>query len=112
MLAKIPLKLTPYTNERAHWRTLQKRKQQEKRITKAIMVASPKMGLPLLVTFTRYSPRKLDDDNLPSCFKYIRDEVARWFGCGDSPDDPISWVYKQEKAKEIYSTIQIEEVKE
>ena len=38
---------------------------------------------PLVVTITRYGPRRLDDDNLDTACKYVRDEVARTIGLDD-----------------------------
>lgn len=53
---------------------------------------------PMVVTFTRVSPRKLDDDNLAFAFKGIRDEVAAYFGMDDA-DPRIEWRYAQAKGK-------------
>jgi len=36
------------------------------------------------VTFVRLSPSTLDDDNLQSAFKHIRDATFAWLACGDS----------------------------
>lgn len=66
---------------------------------------------------TRLSPRLLDDDNLRSAFKWIRDEISVCLipekrttyidkngkvrevkGRADD-DERICWAYKQEKAK-------------
>lgn len=66
-------------------------------------------SLPAVVTLTRVGKRQLDDDNLAAAFKSIRDEVAVWLGCGDSPKDPIEWRYQQE-AGEYAVKIEIEEV--
>ena len=48
------------------------------------------------VTLTRLGARTLDEDNLQSAFKRIRDAVAKHLGHDDSPGSPIRWVYKQE----------------
>jgi len=36
------------------------------------------------VTLVRLSPNQLDDDNLQSAFKHIRDATFAWLACGDS----------------------------
>jgi hypothetical protein len=36
------------------------------------------------VTLVRLSPNQLDDDNLQSAFKHVRDAVFAWIACGDS----------------------------
>ena len=46
----------------------------------------------------RGSPRKLDDDNLASGFKAVRDGVADWLGIDDG-SPRICWQYAQEKSK-------------
>lgn len=69
------------------------------------------LSLPVSVTFTRVAKCELDDDNLPNAFKSIRDEVAKWLGCGDGPKDPIKWHYKQE-AGDYQVKIEIVEVKQ
>ena len=39
--------------------------------------------LPVVVTITRIGPRRLDNDNLESACKYVRDEIARAYGVDD-----------------------------
>ena len=51
------------------------------------------------VTFIRTSPRFLDDDNLASAFKAVRDEVAKLLGVSDAPGGPVVWKYEQRKGK-------------
>ena len=43
--------------------------------------------------------RELDDDNLRSALKGLRDEVARWLGADDA-DKRIVWVYAQQQRAE------------
>lgn len=50
------------------------------------------------VTFTRIAPRELDDDNLRSSFKSIRDGVADAFGCSDR-DPRLLFEYAQERGR-------------
>lgn len=66
---------------------------------------------PLVVTFTRYGKRLLDDDNLSGSFKSIRDEVAAQLGRDDGPGSGIMWRYTQHKAKDYWIRIDVEMVK-
>ena len=56
-----------------------------------------KVKPPCVVTFTRLSPRALDDDNLRGACKPIRDEVARMLGVDDGPSSLVRWNYAQRK---------------
>lgn len=51
------------------------------------------------VLFIRTGPRFLDDDNLASAFKAVRDEVAKLLGVSDAPGGPVVWRYEQRKGK-------------
>ncbi|MCX6950626.1 MAG: hypothetical protein NTV51_00320 [Verrucomicrobia bacterium] len=51
------------------------------------------------VVFVRTSPRQLDDDNLASAFKAVRDEVASLLGVSDAPGGPVQWRYEQRRGK-------------
>lgn len=50
--------------------------------------------LPIVVTFTRYAPGRLDDDNLRMAFKAMRDGIADRLGLQDN-DPRITWAYEQ-----------------
>jgi len=58
---------------------------------------------PLVVTMTRISPPSatgwmpLDDDNLASALKAVRDEVAAQLGVDDGRAAPVRWVPAQEE---------------
>ncbi len=52
----------------------------------------------IVVALTRCAPRALDDDNLASSFKAVRDAVAAYLGLDDR-DSRLRFVCKQEKAK-------------
>ena len=52
-----------------------------------------------VVRLTRAAPAELDDDNLSSAFKAVRDAVAAWLGVDDSPRSPVRWKYAQERVK-------------
>lgn len=55
------------------------------------------MALPAAVTLTRLGPRTLDDDNLRTSLKAVRDGVADAFGCGDDADSGLTFAYGQER---------------
>lgn len=64
---------------------------------------------PCKVTFTRYSCRACDDDNLASAFKFVRDQLCREIGIDDGSPD-ISFEYKQVRIpkREHYFELEIE----
>ena len=94
-----PLRVDAWTNVRGHWRTTQKRKDREKQTTSWLLRSMALPDLPVVVTFTRISPRDLDDDNLPSAFKYVRDTIAAHYGTHDGTTAPITWCYQQRRAR-------------
>jgi hypothetical protein len=96
----IPVKLDAWTNLRGHWRTLEKRKTKEKTVTSTVLSYQRLPPLPIVVTLTRVGPRDLDDDNLPSAFKYVRDTIALVYGTHDGPSAPITWHYSQRRARD------------
>lgn len=53
--------------------------------------------LPARVTFTHVG-RAMDDDNLRSAFKALRDEVANWLGVDDGGTE-VAWEYQQRAGK-------------
>lgn len=65
---------------------------------------------PLVVHLTRISPGALDDDNIRTALKNIRDQVARELGIDDR-DPLVKWDYDspgQEKGPRGYSAVRIE----
>lgn len=88
-------------NTREHWAVRGKRKKAQRSAVYMTMLDYPEayIGHPCSVTLTRYASRLLDDDNLASAFKSIRDEVAHRIGLDDAPGSGISWHYEQSKTK-------------
>lgn len=83
-----------------HWRKRQDRaRAQRLAAANAVRLAS-KAGLgsvlPAVVTITRVASRSLDDDNLASSQKAIRDGIADALGIDDG-SDRVLWRYKQER---------------
>jgi hypothetical protein len=98
---ELPIRTVSEANSREHWRAKNARKtaqQTEVRAEwlKAIRKRNVYLQTPYAVRLTRLGPRKLDDDNLRSAFKGIRDEVARLLGVDDG-SDLIRFEYGQEK---------------
>lgn len=96
---RFPVRLKSWTNERLHWTAAHKRKQMERQLLAIGVPLGALPSTPALVTFTRYSPRMMDDDNLPSCFKVLRDELAKMYRLDDGPRSPLSWRYEQVQTK-------------
>ena len=90
----IPMKLPSLANERMHWRKMATLKRKQRAVTKLCMMSAVIPPLPLVVTITRVGPCKLDDDNLASACKYVRDEIAAAVGVDDGSDQ-YTWQYKQ-----------------
>jgi len=63
---------------------------------------------PATITFTRYSLKTMDTDNLAGAFKHVRDALAREIGIDDG-DTRVTWKYGQETIhkREHYFTIKI-----
>ena len=103
----VPRRVVPGLNERGHWATREMRRKTEREV--GYMAA---LGVPAaearVVTFTRYAPGFLDSDNLPQCFKHVRDGIAVRFCVNDSISGPIRWHYRQEKTKAGCYGIRIE----
>ncbi len=90
----IPIRLPSLANTRMDWRRMSRLKVSQRGATAACMHGHAIPSLPLLVTITRVGPRQLDDDNLASACKYIRDEIARAVGVDDG--SPLyTWRYEQ-----------------
>lgn len=104
----IPIRVQSEANLREHWRKSSARKQAQRGTTKAWLHRGIAPSLPCHVHLVRIAPRDLDDDNLASGFKAIRDEVAAWIGADDKPGSGITWSYGQERGKPKEYAIRIE----
>jgi hypothetical protein len=95
---RIPLKTVSEANTRGHWSLKAKRAKKQRSVTaltlKAFYRTPPEP--PLIITITRIAPRDLDDDNLRSALKAVRDGIADWLSCRDN-HPLIRWEYGQEK---------------
>ena len=93
MRVTLPLKLVSVANRREHWSVRARRARAHRQA--AIVVPRPDFAPPYTVTITRIGPRRLDDDNLASAAKALRDGIADRLGMDDG-DSRISWRYRQD----------------
>lgn len=128
ILFDLPLKTVSEVNSCEHWTAKHKRHKQQQAFVRMFYASKlSDVKLPCKVTFTRLSPRSIDSDNLPTCFKYIRDELSellnpekdfyeKWIknknyrglkGHADSTTE-ITWIYSQQKSKNIGVRIEID----
>lgn len=99
LLLDLPLKTVSEINRRDHWATKSRRhkaQQYEVNIEWKKKLGTRRIQLPCRVTFTRIGPKALDDDNLRSACKSVRDEVARLLNSHDGFGSPVQWAYKQQ----------------
>lgn len=108
---RIPLRLKSAANLREHWAVKAKRVLKERTATGIIarrkvpdLAAAPGA---FVATLTRVAPRALDDDNLRSAFKAVRDELAKQMGVDDR-NPRVRWEYGQEKGKPKEYAVKIE----
>jgi hypothetical protein len=92
---ELPLRLVSVANVREAWQARARRT----KLHRNAAVAVPRVPLPVLVTITRLGPRALDDDNLSSSAKALRDGIAARLGVDDGRTDLIRFRYAQEKSK-------------
>lgn len=91
----VPVRTVSEANGRDHWRVKAKRTKQHRRWAAALC---PRHALPCVVTMTRLSAGELDDDNLRSALKAVRDGIADALGVDDR-DPRVRWEYGQAKCK-------------
>lgn len=65
---------------------------------------------PWLVTLTRIGGKKLDDDNLQSSLKVVRDCVADWLQVNDGDRTRVRWKYRQRPGWASAVRIEIREI--
>jgi hypothetical protein len=87
-----------------HWRVRQQRARSQRTTTRSLMHHA--LGFwgepwitrsPVTITLVRISPRPLDDDNLASSQKAVRDGIADALNGGEDRSPRIVWRYEQEK---------------
>lgn len=98
MIIELPLRIESVANKREHWAAKAKRTKAHRQTAWALMAQKRRPKLPCIVTLTRIAPRQLDDDNLRSAFKAVRDGIADRLGVNDR-DQRVVWIYAQERGK-------------
>jgi len=89
------IKTVSEANQREHWRVRNARKKSQQADFAALWWRNGgQVEPPAMITFTRYSCRLLDNDNLAGAFKHVRDELARQIGIDDG-DERVKYRYEQ-----------------
>jgi hypothetical protein len=124
----IKVKTVSEANSSEHWTAKAKRHKSQQFFVRMLYQQRIKdVRLPCTIILTRLAPRKLDDDNLVSSMKYIRDELSECIfpemkktyvnskgkvacikGRADS-DSRITWKYEQQKHNQLEIKIVIED---
>ncbi len=95
MKLRFDIKTVSEANQAEHWsRKHRRKKDQQNDFAMLWRQHQRTLLLPLTVTFTRYSCKVLDTDNLAGAFKHIQDELARQLGVDDG-DGSVQWKYEQ-----------------
>jgi hypothetical protein len=93
----------------SHWGARKATVDEHRLATRRATVDTPGWSnpeLPIVVTLTRLAFNELDDDNLPSSMKSIRDELAKVLGVDDR-DRRITWRYAQTKAPPKHYSVRV-----
>ena len=93
MKVELPLHIVSEANVRCHWSTRARRVKKHRMAALEIQKGD---YLPCIVTITRIAPRPLDDDNLASGCKALRDGIADRLGVKDN-DPRVTWRYAQQR---------------
>lgn len=101
---ELPVKTVSEMNARGHWSARAKRMKTARR---AAFALCPATDLPVTVRLVRLSAGTLDDDNLRSALKGVRDGVADRLGVPDN-DPRVRWEYGQEKCKRGAYAVRVE----
>jgi len=94
----VPVKLVSELNMHEHWRVRWRRRtQQSGAVIHALTFFEGRRqaSVPLHIILTREGGNKLDSDNLASCFKAVRDGIARYYGVDDGDETKLTFAYKQ-----------------
>ncbi len=121
IILEIPIKAVSEANSSEHWSVKSKRHRQQQFFVRHAYnqkIAPECCPLPCSIKMIRIGPRIIDDDNLVSSLKWVRDELAYLIlseishtkkkvkGAYDS-DERIKWSYAQEKSRKYCIRIEI-----
>ena len=107
-----PMTLPSVANARLHWAAKARLVKSQRASTTLMLHANQvgqqlrivRKGERLRVLLVRVGPRKLDDDNLSSAFKAVRDSVAAYFGIDDG-DERIKFNYGQDTGRAMVQMV-------
>lgn len=102
-MIELPLRIESTANQRLHHHA---RARQTKAYRNAAM-AVPRHPLPCVVRLIRVAPRPLDDDNLSSAFKALRDGIADKHDVKDN-DPRMRFEYDQVRGAPNYFGVRID----
>lgn len=91
----LPLRTRSMANARLHWAAKAKIVKAEREAVAMTCRDLLQVIPPCTIRLTRFGPRKLDDDNLRSALKAVRDEVANLLRLDDAHQF-LRWEYAQE----------------
>ena len=85
-------------NAREHHMARARRVKAEREVAGWMLASQAKPFTPCDVLLTRIAPSNgLDDDNLASALKSVRDAFAEWIGVDDKHRDIVRYSYAQER---------------
>ena len=90
----VPIKTQGGMNAREHPMQRHRRVQRERQWIALALQGKPKPPLPCVVSLTRVSPGNTpDDDNVVSCLKATRDQIAKWLRVDDGERETVRYRY-------------------
>jgi hypothetical protein len=93
----VPIKTPSGPNAREIWQVKAARVKKERQATAWMLKTVKRPAIPCSVNLTRLSAGTVDDDNLPSSLKAVRDQIAEWLGVDDRHRNIVRYVYHQRK---------------
>ena len=101
VVISMPCRLRSEMNTREHHhvkarRTKAHRAQAHMLVSSRLHTDARGLKPPVIARLTYLGPRRLDDDNLRSACKAVRDGIADAFGVGDEKGSGLTWEYEQE----------------
>lgn len=105
----VPVKTVSEMNVREHWRKRYERARDQRwltRITADAACHKSQVWLPVAITMTRVGGKHMDDDNLRSATKAVRDGLADWLGINDGGND-VRWGYSEEPGGRTSSGVRV-----
>jgi hypothetical protein len=95
----VPLATVSGMNAREHFRARASRVKKERQAIAWCLKGQPYPPTPCSVMLTRVAwSNGLDDDNLRSALKGVRDQIAEWLGVDDRHSNQVRYFYDQRRA--------------